>query len=214
MWVLPCLHPLTPARGSCNPTCRRKQPLKIDGWLSVALMPPAGRKWCCIFILYPVHFVPVVHSFTFTHLQCHGSSHNHDSKQRHASHPAQVHVLQDEEARPAQLLHGVGRVPHVVHSFHFELLEETAAHVAQLVEAELAVVTAHPAVSCPLAQGERLHWLSKYHLAQWDVMDPVSDWLNFTDLLREESAGGESEKLWRLHCYILLGERQKHFGLV
>lgn len=92
---------------------------------------------------------------TLTHLQSHGRGHHQHSEQRHASHPAQVHVLQDEETRPAQLLHGVGRVPHVVHSFHFELLEETAAHVAQLVEAELAVVAAHPAVSCPLAQEER-----------------------------------------------------------
>lgn len=91
-----------------------------------------------------------------TYLYCHSSHHGQQGQQRHASHPAQVHCLQDEEARPAQLLGRVRRVPHVVHALHFQLLDEAAAQVAQLVEAELAVVAAHTAVSCPRTRGKRV----------------------------------------------------------
>lgn len=83
-----------------------------------------------------------------THLQHHTSHHNQDGQQRHPSHPAQVHGLQDEEACPAQLLVRVRRVPHAVHPFHFQLFDETTAQVAQLVKAELSMVATHTTVSC------------------------------------------------------------------
>ncbi len=81
-----------------------------------------------------------------THLQHNSSHHSQDGQGRHPPDPAQVYVLQDEEARPAQFLGCVRWVPHAVHPLHFQLFDETTAQVAQLVKAELAVVTTHPAV--------------------------------------------------------------------
>lgn len=57
-------------------------------------------------------------------------------------------VLEDEEAHPAQLVCSVGRVAHVVHPLHLQLLDETASQVAQLVKAVLAMVGANPTVTC------------------------------------------------------------------
>ncbi|TNN66437.1 hypothetical protein EYF80_023345 [Liparis tanakae] len=89
-----------------------------------------------------------------THLQSDRSHHDQDAEERHAPDPAQVHVIEDEEARPAQFLERVRRVAHAVHPLHVQLLDETSAHVAQLVKAELPVVAAHTAVSCPGKQSE------------------------------------------------------------
>lgn len=81
------------------------------------------------------------------YLDHHGSADNQDSHQSHANQLAHVHLPEDEEASPVQFLRRVRRVAHAVHSFHLQLLDETASQVTQLVEGKLAVVAAHPAVA-------------------------------------------------------------------
>lgn len=85
---------------------------------------------------------------SLAHLNCNSSPHDHEGEQHHATHPAQVYGLQDEEPRPTQLLGRVRGVTHAVHPLHLQLFDEASALVAQLVKAELAVVAAHPTVSC------------------------------------------------------------------
>lgn len=91
-----------------------------------------------------------------TYLNHDSGHHSEDGEECHAAQPAQVWVLQDEEARPAKFLGCVRRVAHAVHPLHLQLLDEAAAEVAQLVEAELAVVAAHTAVSCASQQRRTL----------------------------------------------------------
>ena len=89
------------------------------------------------------------HILTFiTHLEHNSSNHSQSGQERHLPHPAQVQILQEEEAHPAQLLLRVGWVAHAVHPLHLQLFDETTTQVAQLVEAELAVIAAHTTVPC------------------------------------------------------------------
>lgn len=81
----------------------------------------------------------------YLHYKC--SQGSQCGQQYHAAQPAQVNLLEEEEARPAQLLGSVGRVPHVVHPLHVQLLDQAAAHVAELVKAVLPVVTSHATVT-------------------------------------------------------------------
>lgn len=62
--------------------------------------------------------------------------------------PDHGHMLEDEEPSPAQLVCSVGRVAHVVHPFHLQLLDKAAPQMAQLVKAELAVIGADSTVAC------------------------------------------------------------------
>lgn len=89
------------------------------------------------------------------HLNHHGGGDGQQSQYSHACQRAHLHLFEDEEASPAQFLGRVRRVPHAVHSFHLQLLDQAASQVTQLVEAKLAMVAAHPAVAC-----RRRHTLS------------------------------------------------------
>jgi len=75
----------------------------------------------------------------------HGHQHGESG---HAPHPAQVGGLQEEESSPAQLFERVRRVAHVVQPLVLQRLDHAAPQVAELVEAELAVIAAHATVSC------------------------------------------------------------------
>lgn len=68
-------------------------------------------------------------------------------QQGHAPQPAHVQLLEQKEARPAQLFVCVGGVAHVVECLHFQLLDQTASQVAELVETVQAVIASHTAVT-------------------------------------------------------------------
>lgn len=92
-------------------------------------------------------------------LQCHnqvesfylnhdGSGDKQQCSESHANQLAHLHLSEDEEASPVQFLRCVWWVAHAVHSFHLQLFDEAGSQVTQLVEGKLAVVAAHPAVTC------------------------------------------------------------------
>lgn len=88
--------------------------------------------------------IGIFYEFHLYNKCCQASKHG---EQCHAAQPAQVDLLEQQESSPAQLLGGVRRVTHAVDSLHFQLLDQTTAQVAELVEAVPAVVAAHTTVT-------------------------------------------------------------------
>lgn len=75
----------------------------------------------------------------------------------HAAQLAHVDLPEQKESRPAQLLGSVRRVAHAVDPLHLQLLDQTAAKVAELIEAVAPVIRAHTTVTCEGA--ERTSWI-------------------------------------------------------
>lgn len=78
-------------------------------------------------------------------------------KHHHASQLAHVDLPKQKESRPAQLLGSVRGVAHAVDPLHLQLLDQTAAEVAELIEAVAPMIRAHTAVTCGGA--ERTSWI-------------------------------------------------------
>lgn len=93
--------------------------------------------------------------FLYLHYEC--CQADQRGKHHHAAQLAHIDLPQQKESRPAQLLGSVGGVAHAVDPLHLQLLDQTAAEVAELIEAVAPVIRTHTAVTCEGA--DRTSWI-------------------------------------------------------
>lgn len=87
----------------------------------------------------------IIDLINYLHHKCCQASQR--GQQCHAPQHAHADLIEQKKSSPAQLFGSVRGVTHAVDSLHAQLLDQTAAHVAELVKAVPAVVAAHTAVT-------------------------------------------------------------------